>query len=284
MLVRSDNLYEEIYNFKVVHGNAAIQYLVENNFNYIPTISKDVHVVMVTNMPDSTPINKQYAKYPDKLNFTCIVLNTHKFRCGLDITEPIFEFIKTINTKYVLYIDASDTAIVSDILDPQMILDTYKCKILFNAEDGYSFPDHPLCADKPYMDAYAKYHNSEPYSYYQQSKEKAVQINIQQLFKKLNCAPYVKSLNSGVFLAEREYLVEIMTKMLELTYDDPIKGYPYGEVENQKMWQYLQSICENGEIEIDFLNLFFLWCHDRKFTFPTDSWEHFNYFNKLNTL
>ena len=63
--------------------------------------------------------------------------------------------------------------------------------------------------------------------------------------------------------------------------DDPLKGYPYGEIENQKLWQYLQSICKNNEIEIDYLNLYFLWSHNRKFTFPVDSWEHFNYFNKL---
>jgi hypothetical protein len=281
MLNRSDNLEQEIYNFKVVHGRAGVHYLNENNFNYVPTISKDVHVVMITNMPDIVPINKQYVNYPEKLNFTCIVLNTEKFRCGMDLIEPLYDFIKTIDSKYVLYVDANDTVLMSDIENPQEMLDTYQCKILFNAEDGYSFPDHP-CVDKTYLETYANHHNTDAYTYYGQSKETAVQTNVQRLFNKLNCEPYRKSLNSGLFLADREYLIESMTKMLEFMHDDPTKGYPYGELENQKMWQYMQANCNHGEIEIDYLNLFFLWCHDRKFTFPTDSWEHFNYFNKLN--
>ena len=42
--------------------------------------------------------------------------------------------------------------------------------------------------------------------------------------------------------------------------------------------------CQNNEIEIDFYNLFFLWTHSRKFDFPVTHWEHFNYFNNINSL
>jgi hypothetical protein len=277
---RSDDIFEELYNFKVIHGRAGIGHLIKNGFNHVPNISKDIHVVMITNIPYQNPLNQLYLDNLDKLNFTYITLDTPKFRCGIDLIKPLLDFIKTIDSKYVLYMDAGDTALINDITDPQELLDTYKCKVLFNAEDGYSFPDHP-CVDKTYLEQYANYHNCSMWDYYGPAKAIADDINISNLHQKINSFPYRKSLNSGLFLGEREYLVEILTTMMEFMNDDPIQGYPYGEIENQKLWQYLQSVCKNGEIEIDYLNLYFLWTHDRKFDFPVDSWEHFNYFNKL---
>jgi hypothetical protein len=46
---RSDDIIKEIYNFKTVHGGAGIAFLYENNFNHVPNISKDIHVVKITN-------------------------------------------------------------------------------------------------------------------------------------------------------------------------------------------------------------------------------------------
>jgi len=278
---RSDDIFKELHNFKVIHGRAGIGYLVKNGFNHVPNISKDIHVVMITNYPHQNSLNKLYIDNPDKLNFTYITLDTPKFRCGRDLIEPLLDFIKTIDSKYILYMDANDTALMSDINNPQELLDTYKCKVLFNAEDGYSFPDHP-CVDKDYLDKFAAANPLSPHGYYGKIYRDAVDTNKQNLLNKTNCAPYIKSLNSGLFLGEREYLVDILTTMVNFMNEDPTKGYPYGEIENQKLWQYLQSVCKNGEIEIDYLNLFLLWTHDKKFTFPIDSWEHFNYFNKLN--
>ena len=272
---RSDDIFKELYNFKVIHGRAGIGYLVKNGFNHVPNISKDIHVVMITNYPHQNSLNQLYIDNPDKLNFTYITLDTPKFRCGRDLIEPLLDFIKTIDSKYILYMDANDTALMSDINNPQELLDTYKCKVLFNAEDGYSFPDHP-CVDKDYLDKFSSSNSLSPHEYYGKMYRDAVDTNKQNLLNKANCAPYIKSLNSGLFLGEREYLVDILTTMVNFMNEDPAKGYPYGEIENQKLCQYL-----HGEIEIDYLNLFLLWNHDRKFTFPIDSWEHFNYFNKL---
>ena len=277
---RSDDLNKEIYNFKVVHGAAGVHYLYQNGFKHVPNISKDILVVMITNIPNQNTYNQIYLDNPDKLNLEYIVLKTEKFRCGIDLIEPLLNYIKTIDDKYILYMDARDTALVCDIEDPKSLLDTYNCKVLFNAEDGYSFPDHS-CVDKTYLEKYAEHHSCSMWLYYGEPKNNVDDTNTRKLHEKVNSAPYRKSLNAGLFLGEREYLVEILTTMLEFMNDDPLKGYPYGEIENQKLWQYLQSICKNNEIEIDYLNLYFLWSHDRKFTFPVDSWEHFNYFNKL---
>jgi hypothetical protein len=34
MIERSDDIYKEIYNFKVVHGRAGLGYLLEKGFNH----------------------------------------------------------------------------------------------------------------------------------------------------------------------------------------------------------------------------------------------------------
>jgi hypothetical protein len=274
---RTDNIYKEIYNFKIVHGRAGVNYFRQNKFNYIPKISSDIKVVMITNIPYQNEYNKLYTNKENEINIEYIILNTEKFRCGIDLIEPLYNYIKTINEKYVLYMDATDTIIVNDIEDPQTLLDTYKCKILFNAEDGYSFPDHP-CVDKTYTKKYAEHNNEPQHFYHEERLNKVVSKNSVDLQKKINCAPYTKSLNSGLFLGEREYMVEVLEKMLKYMYDDPIKGYPYGEIENQKLWQYMQAQCENGEIEIDYYNLYLLWIHNSKFSVDINDQWHFNYF------
>ena len=275
---RTDNIYEELDHFKVIHGHAGIAYLNSMNFNKVPNVSKDVKVVMITNLPYRNPINKLYKENPEKIDFEYIVLNKPDFRCGEDLIYPLYDYIKTIKNKYVLYLDASDTAIMSDIDDPQTILDTYKCKMLFNAEDGYSFPDHP-CVDKSYIMKFNE--KNIGLDYYGKAKDDCNNKNISSLRDKMKGCPYTKSLNSGLFLGETEYTLFALSKMISLMKDDPTKGYPYGELENQKSWQFLQTECQNNEIEIDYLNLFFLWNHSRKFDFPPDHWEHFNFFNKL---
>ena len=91
---RSDDLNKEIYNFKVVHGTAGVHYLYQNGFRHVPNISKDIRVVMITNKPNQNPYNQIYLNNPDKLNLEYIVLKTKKFRCGIDLIEPLLNYIK----------------------------------------------------------------------------------------------------------------------------------------------------------------------------------------------
>lgn len=277
---RSDDITKEFYNFKVVHGHAGIAFLTENQFDYVPNISKDIRVVTISNNLFHSPFIKPYIDNPDKVNFTPLILDKENLRCGIDLIEPLYNYIDNIKEKYTMYIDAYDTVLMSDIDDPQGMLDFYGCKLLFNAEDGYGFPDHG-CVDKTYLEKYSEYHKCSPHFYYVENRDKVSETNTRRMQSRVECYPHCKSLNSGLYLGETEYLKEILTTMMGYMNDDPIKGYPYGEIENQKLWQYLQSVCENGEIEIDFMNLYFLWNHDHKFKYPVDHWEHFNYFNKL---
>ncbi len=239
IIQRSNNIHNEIHNFKIIHGSEINHF--KNDKYCIPTISKDVKVVMISNVKHSSFFVDHY-------------INSDK------------------DNKYILYLDTSDTVLVSDILDPKSLLDKYNCKVLFNAEDNYSYPGHP-CDPKLWLSNYPNYY---------QNKGKVMDKNKLALSKKMNTNGFTRSLNAGVFLGEREFLIEVLQNILDLMLDDPSKGYPYGESDDQILWQHMMSIYENNEIEIDYYNLFFLWTHPRKFDFLPDHWEHFNYFNRIN--
>jgi len=262
---RTDDLLQEIYNFKIIHGG--LIHLIPDNLRRAPIISKDIRVIPVTNYK-TFPILRQYENFPDNISLTPLFLEN--FQCWVDKIKPILEFIKTIPEKYILYVDSTDTILVNDILNPEQILETYKCKVLFNAEEGYSYPGHP-CDKKEWL-----------YEGYYLHKSKIDQINMNRLLNRCNTAPYVKSLNAGVYLGEREFLIVCLERILDLMLDSPIKGYPYGESDDQILWQYVMAEFENGQIQIDYNNLYFLWGGDAKLKFLPDHWEHFNYFNKQN--
>lgn len=273
---RSDDLKTEIFNFKIVHGAEGVRFLHANNFNQVPTITKDLHIVKITDKPYQNPYDDLY-ETSDKINFTRLKLPS--FRCFIDKVEPLLEFIKTIDSKYVMYMDASDTVLVSDITDPQGMLDSYNCKVLFNAEDGYPEPDHP-CKNKNFLKAYTEKYNCEENRYYIPERNNVIRHNKSEFFKICNSVPFVRSLNAGLFMGERDYLIDILSEALSIMSDDVTKGYPFGEIDDQKVWQYLQT--KRSGIGIDYLNHYFLWIHHNKWNYPPTHWEHFNYFNKLH--
>lgn len=272
---RSDNLEEEFFNFKVVHGHEGVAFLMTKGFDYIPNISKDIHIVKITDKPYQNPYDDIYEK-SNKMNFTRLQLIF--FRCFIDKIEPLLNFIKTIDSKYVMYMDASDTILLSDIDDPKGMLEKYNCKVLFNAEDGYPEPDHP-CKSKEYLQVYAEANNCYASEYYGSRRNRVIDHNKAIFLKLANSAPFVRCLNAGLFLGEREYLITVLSEALSIMYDDPAKGYPYGETDDQKVWQYLQT--KTDGIGIDYLNHYFLWMHHNKWNYLPTHWEHFNYFNKL---
>lgn len=265
---RTDNIYDELFTFKVIHGLSSAHLKINNNFNYIPKISKDIKVVMISNFRKNNENVDAYLN-SSNLDFTFIELNS--FKCWIDKIKPLLDLCEQIDNKYILYLDTSDTILVSDIPNPKEILQTYNCKILFNAEDGYSHPGHP-CDPKIWLQNHPNYYENIELI---RSKNKS------NLFAKINTNGLSKSLNAGVFLGERVYLIEALKEILELMLDNPSKGFPYGESDDQLLWQYLMSNCKNNEIDIDYYSLFFLWMHIKKFDFPPEHWEHFNYFNKL---
>lgn len=268
-LNRSENLQDELLNFKVIHGLSPSHLKDNLNYNYIPVISKDIKVVMISNNEFQNPNLTDYIN-SEKMDFTFIKLDL--FRCWIDKILPLLELCKSIENKYIMYLDTTDTILVSDLLNPEEILNTYNCKILFNAEDNYSYPGHP-CDPKEWLKNYNSYYDS---------LEKVRQTNIKNLSNKINTNGFYKSLNAGVFLGERIFLIEVLSLIYDLMLDDRTKGYPHGESDDQLLWQFLMATYKHSEIEIDYYNLYFLWIHARKLHFSPDHWEHFNYFNKIN--
>jgi hypothetical protein len=167
--------------------------------------------------------------------------------------------------------DATDTIFVDDILNPQEILDTYNCKILFNAEDGFGHPGHQ-CDRKLWLYP----------TYYNQTRQDIVNKLRARLFAKTKAAPYVRSLNAGLYMGERKFIIECLEQILSLMLDDPKKGYPYGESDDQILWQHLAGMNESEDIQIDYNNLFFFWGGERHLNYDISHWEHFNYFNSKN--
>jgi hypothetical protein len=264
---RSNNIYDELPKFNVIHGCGVNNF--RNDEYIVPFVSKDIKVVMISNFRHQSSFPEQYEN-SDRLDFTFIELPT--FKCWIDKIEPLLNLAKSIDNKYIMYLDTSDTVLLTNLLDPKSLLDKYKCKVLFNAEDDYSNPGHP-CDPKLWLNDYPTYYKD---------KDAVIIKNKSNLASKMNTNGFTRSLNAGVFLGEREFLIEVLQKILDLMNDDPSKGYPYGESDDQVLWQHMMSLYENNEIEIDYYNLFFLWTHSRKFDFPHDHWEHFNYFNNIN--
>jgi|688.fasta_scaffold673960_1 hypothetical protein len=263
---RSNDLRKEIFTFKATH--AGITHYVKPRLCKTPVISKDIKVVTITNY-HTYPLLEQYKNHTDLISYHNISLPT--FRCWLDKIEPLLNYIKTITEPYVMYMDATDSILVDDIQDAQEILDTYNCKILFNAEDGFSQPGHP-CDPKEWIYS----------TYYNQTRLDVVKKIRSKLLAKTKTAPYVRSLNAGLYLGEREFIIECLEQILLLMLDDPQKGYPYGESDDQILWQHMQAMNDYENIEIDYNNLFFFWGGERHLDYDISHWEHFNYFNSKN--
>jgi hypothetical protein len=261
---RTDDIYKEIYNLKILHGGLAA-WIATEKFNKIPKISKDIKVVVVTNY-HTYPILRQYENSPDNISLQTILLPT--FRCWLDKIEPVLNYIQTISEPYILYVDATDTIFVDDILDPKKILDTYNCKILFNAEDGMGQPGHP-CDPKLWLYK----------DYYSQNRIDEVHLLKKRLFNRTQIL-FSRSLNAGVYLGEREYIISCLKNILSLMLEDSSKKYPYGESDDQILWQHLMAKDDLEQIQIDYNNLFFFRGGVQHLDFPISHWEHFNYFNK----
>ena len=73
---RSDNIYEELHNFKVIHGSGSNNFKLDPNFTYVPSISKDVKIIMISNYREQNKFLNRYIN-SDKIDFTfnnCIIL------------------------------------------------------------------------------------------------------------------------------------------------------------------------------------------------------------------
>ena len=139
------DLHSELSKFSIIHGRAICSYMLYNNPNPLPevSISDDVHIVTIVDRPglSSESIDKINFK-KGKINYILI----DEYKKWISKIEELKNYIESnydTLPKYILYLDAFDTLILKDIINPQEYLDYYKCKVLFNAEPAYHHTGFP---------------------------------------------------------------------------------------------------------------------------------------------
>lgn len=240
------DLQTQLSNFPVIHGRFVCSHMLYENKNPLPevSISDNIHILTVVDKHsiNSESINKINFK-KGKINYIII----DEYKKWISKIEELKNYIESnYNTlpKYILYLDAFDTLILKDILNPQEYLDYYKCKILFNAEPAYhhtGFPPPEGTGDNYY----------DPL-YYGCKSEYMDLNNIKYGY------PLDNSLNAGVFIGEKDYILSLLKETYNIMNDNPDKGFPYGCQDDQCVIRYLNNKHFNN-ISADIFSLFTFW-------------------------
>lgn len=260
------NLYNELLEFPVLHGRAICAHMLYDNPNPLPevAISDDLHILTVVDVlgSHSESINKINFK-KGKINY--IIINEYKK--WISKIKELKNYIESNYNdlpKYILYLDAFDTLILKDILNPQEYLDYYKCKVLFNSEPAYhhtGFPG-PEGTGNDYYD-----------SLYLTEKDNYISLNNSKYGY-----PFDNSLNAGVFIGEKDYILSLLKETYDIMKDDPSKGFPYGCQDDQCVLRYLNNKHYNN-ISTDVFNMFSFWGCPETFKQPNSIYS-INYFKK----
>jgi len=260
------DLYNQLCDFSVIHGRAICSYMLYENEISLPevSISDDLHIVTVVNESalSSESINKINFK-KGKINYIII----DEYKKWISKIEELKNYIESNYDNlpnYILYLDAFDTLILKDILNPNEYLDYYKCKVLFNSEPAYhhtGFPS-PKGTGNDYYD----------FLYYQ----------VKDQYKSLNNNKYGfpldNSLNAGVFIGEKNYILSLLKEAYEIMNEDANKGFPYGCQDDQCVMRYLNNkYFEN--ISTDIFSLFSFWGCQELFKQPNSIYS-IDYFKK----
>jgi len=244
MVKISKELAEQMYQFNVVHG----QYLVGESINHLDVFSKsieisdDLQIVCVTekNSPSflkgkkiiGRPIYWQ-SNYETYTRWSTKIIGLYDY------------FKDNYNTlpKYIMYLDSYDTMLIKDILNPKEMLDYYGCKVLFNSENKFSGLGYP---------------NPDGYSNYWQSMQHHFDSYKELTEKKYGNPGPEPGLNAGVFLGEKEFMIEMITTMYEYLIGSPANGFPYGTGADQEVFKYFQM--QNFDsVGLDIFNKYFYW-------------------------
>jgi hypothetical protein len=260
------DLYNKLSNFPIIHGRAVCGYVLYNNFPPIPeiSVSDDLHIVTVVDKSsmNSNSIDKIRFK-KGKINYI-IIDEYKKWISKIEELKNYIEFNYNDLPKYILYLDSFDTLILKDILHPQEYLDYYKCKVLFNAEPAYhhtGFPG-PEGTGNDYYD-----------SLYYGGRDEYMKLNNEKYGYPLD-----NSLNAGVFIGEKDYILSLLKEIYNIMKDDHDKGFPYGCQDDQCVLRYLNNK-HFDNISTDIFSLFAFWGCPELFKQPNSIYS-IDYFKK----
>lgn len=234
-------LYAPLLDIPIIHGRFVCNEVL-SNFELPPTtIPENLHVVTVLDKPCAD-------------QRTVRAMNSGVERVHVKVVDEYIKWISKIEglkeyiednydslPEYLLYLDGIDTLILKDIGDPKQYLDFYGCKVLFNAEPFF----HHTGFAGPTPNYFDRLYTTESYRHDRLILEK---------FK----VPILMSLNAGVFLGEKDYILKLLNETYILMTDDPRKGFPYGCMDDQCLLRYLHN--EHFEdIGIDVFNKVSFW-------------------------
>lgn len=258
-----DSLPIDLFNLKIIHHGATVNTVFAGGYfeNRTIKLSKDLIALQVNDeYSDSvSKINKINFENPKQI--VSIVIPTYEK--WLSKPRELLKYIKeNYNTlpDYILYTDATDVAILNDIDNPKEILDFYQCDVLFNCEPnymhtGFGYPTHGFY-DKLYTDEIPIYENLNEEKY---------------------GVKHRRSINGGVFLGRKDFVIFMLEESLKYMEDDFNKGFPYGCLDDQCMFRWLQNRYFD-KIAVDTFSNFFLFAYPRCLEVEETDWEHFQFF------
>lgn len=241
--MQKEKTYLDLLEFPIIHGRHLCNEVIVNCaiFEKKITVSNDIQILTVV----------------DKYNAFQNLLSKTSFESANVHVIVIDEYIKWISKikslkeyiekeydnlpSYILYLDGFDTLILQDILEPKKILDFYNCKLLFNMETNFvhtGFPEPSL----NYFD-----------DLYYREASRAIMLNEKKYGFRISAA-----LNAGVFLGEKDYVLQILKETLDYMLEDYNKGYPYGCLDDQCLLRFVHNE-HFDDISIDLFNKFCFW-------------------------
>lgn len=262
-----DSLPRDLFNLKIIHHGATVNTVFAGGYfeNKIINLSNEITLLQVNDSYGSSNSKINKIKFSNPNQIIDIVVPVYEK--WLSKPRGILKYVKDNYSSlpnYILYTDATDVAILNDIENPKEILDFYKCDILFNCEPNYMHTGF-----------------GEPsHSYYNPLYEKE-----QHVYELLNKEKYgvnhARSLNAGVFLGKKDYVLEFLEESIKYMEDDFNKGFPYGCLDDQCMFRWMQNKYFN-KISVDVYNKWFLFAYPKCLEVNEDDWEHFTFFKRKN--
>jgi hypothetical protein len=269
------NIIEELYNklpknifdLKIIHHGATVNTIFEGGYFKDKVIKlSDKLIALQVNDQHShnvSIINKIQFENPNQV----VSIVVPKYEKWLSKPKELINYIETNYSNipdYILYTDGTDVAIMNDIMNPESMLQYYKCDVLFNCEPNFAHTGF----DKPSVEYYGPVYEKQTPIYQKLNKEKYG-------------VPHLRSLNAGVFLGKKDAVLTMLKEAVVYMEDDPSKGFPYGCLDDQVMFRELQNTYFD-KISVDVYNNFFLFGYPKCLEVDETDWEHFEFFKKTN--
>ncbi len=256
---------EDFFNsgIKILHGYSSTEHILQTDFFKDKTIKLSDNLV-VFEVNDTFPSNKSKLKKTPFSNKEQIIdLIEDPFTKWITKPRCLLNYLKKHYNElpeYYLYLDSNDTLVIDDILDPKSLLEYYQADMLFNCEPNFTSTGFIF----PSAEFYNPFFGHEPLKY--------EELN----FKKYKVR-HQRSLNAGVFLAKKEQSIPLLEEACYYMQEDSKRGFPYGCMDDQYMFRYLQNK-HFDKISVDVFNHYFLFAYPLTVQTDKNNREHYHYF------